>query len=62
METLNVVDEINNAGNWLAEHQVPLIKYAVNRVTSNNMPPPRMMPAAQPFAASSDKWPTVVMQ
>lgn len=39
METLNVVDEINNAGNWLAEHQVPLIKYAVNRVTSNNMPP-----------------------
>lgn len=34
METLNVVDEINNAGNWLAEHQALLIQYAVNLVAA----------------------------
>lgn len=34
METLNAVDEINNAGRWLAEHQTLLIQYAVNLVAA----------------------------
>jgi small conductance mechanosensitive channel len=34
MEDLNVVDSINNAGNWLVRNQELLLSYAVNIVAA----------------------------